>query len=112
QVEDALSVEVDAHTDKARELIENLNSALSEGFKSESLEESIALIDEISKVVSDDTISETVDNIILSLNPRNWGRVRTNGRLEVYMPFFAADDIINYFAESGGWRDLPEVGYL
>lgn len=112
QVEDALSVEVDAHTDKARELIENLNNALSEGFKSESLEESIALIDEISKVVSDDTISETVDNIILSLNPRNWGRVRTNGRLEVYMPFFAADDIINYFAESGGWRDLPEVGYL
>lgn len=28
------------------------------------------------------------------------------------MPFFAADDIVNYLAEKGSWRELPEVGYL
>jgi len=112
QVEEVLGVEIREDKKKTRDLIESLNQALNAGFQTESIEQSIQLIDQLSKQISDDNISETVDNIILSLNPRNWGRVRTNGRLEVYLPFFAADDIINYFAESGGWRDLPEVGYL
>ena len=112
QVQELLGLELGEDRDKTLDIIKQLNLALNDTFRSESLEESVRLIQELSKYITDDDISETVDNIILSLSPRNWGRVRTNGRLEVFMPFFAADDIINYFAEKGSWREFPEVGYL
>ncbi|MBT3783436.1 hypothetical protein HOF92_00595 [bacterium] len=112
QVKDILGFEIGEDRKRTLDLIEELNKNFTETFRSESLDTSLSLIQELSRIVTDDDISETVDNIILSLSPRNWGRVRTNGKLEVYMPFFAADDIINYFAEKGSWRELPEVGYL
>ena len=112
QVKEILGLEIGEDRKRTLDLIEKLNKSFTDTFRSEALDTSLSLIQELSNVVTDDDISETVDNIILSLSPRNWGRVRTNGKLEVYMPFFAADDIINYFAEKGSWRELPEVGYL
>ena len=77
------------------------------------MKESLKLIHQLAKHASDEAIKDTVDNIILNLDPRDWGRVRTNGVLYVYMPFFAADDIINYFADSSYFgHQRPEVGYL
>jgi hypothetical protein len=77
------------------------------------MQNALKLIHELSKYASDESIKDTVDNIILSLDPRDWGRVRTNGVLYVYLPFFAADDIINYFADSSYFgHQRPEVGYL
>jgi len=112
QTKEILGIEIGQDRSKTMDLIDELNKQFNQTFRSQSLKQKIRLIQELSAQVADDDISETVDNIILSLSPRNWGRVRTNGRLEVYMPFFAADDIINYFAEKGSWRELPEVGYL
>jgi len=77
------------------------------------MSDALKMIHELAKHASDEAIKDTVDNIILSLDPRDWGRVRTNGVLYVYMPFFAADDIINYFADSSYFgHQRPEVGYL
>jgi hypothetical protein len=112
QIEDNFGFEVSESKEKALHMIDQLNVAFNDSFSHEPLKDTLKTIDEMAQMVTDDDISETVDNIILSLSPRNWGRVRTNGRLDVYMPFFAADDIINYFAETGSWRELPEVGYL
>lgn len=38
------------------------------------------------------------------------GRVRTNGVVHIYLPFFDVDDIINYFV-SNNYYERPEVGY-
>lgn len=38
------------------------------------------------------------------------GRVRTNGVVHIYLPFFEVDDIINYFV-SNNYYERPEVGY-
>jgi hypothetical protein len=78
--------------------------------------ETLKLVHDLTQHVAaaggDEKIKDTVDNIILSLNPRDWGRVRTNGVLQVYLPFFAPDDIINYFADSSYFgHQRPEVGY-
>ena len=112
QASEVLGFEIGESNEKTIDLIEKLNNDFNDHFRSLSLKMRISLIQELSNSIADDEISETVDNIILSLSPRNWGRVRTNGRLEAYMPFFAADDIVNYLAEKGSWRELPEVGYL
>jgi hypothetical protein len=112
QVQDYFGFDIGSNRDQAMDLIRRMNIVFNDTFDGEGLDSTLKMINELSKIVTDDHISETVDNIILSLSPRNWGRVRTNGRLDVYMPFFAADDIINYFAETGSWRELPEVGYL
>lgn len=112
QTSEVLGFEVGESSEKTIDLIEKLNDDFNEHFRTLSLKMRINNIQELSNSVADDDISETVDNIILSLSPRNWGRVRTNGRIEAYMPFFAADDVINYLAEKGSWRELPEVGYL
>jgi hypothetical protein len=70
------------------------------------------LTEHVAKTGGDEKIKDMVDNIILSLNPRDWGRVRTNGVLQVYLPFFAPDDIINYFADSSIFgQQRPEIGY-
>ena len=70
------------------------------------------LTEHVAKSGGDEKIKDMVDNIILSLNPRDWGRVRTNGVLQVYLPFFAPDDIINYFADASIFgQQRPEIGY-
>lgn len=112
QTSEVLGFEIGEDLGKKTDLIEKLNEDFNNHFRTLSLKMRIKSIQELSNYVADDNISETVDNIILSLSPRNWGRVRTNGRLEAYMPFFAADDVINYLAEKGSWRELPEIGYL
>jgi len=38
------------------------------------------------------------------------GRVRTNGVIHIYLPFFDVDDIVNYFV-SNNYYERPEVGY-
>lgn len=112
QVQDYFGFDIGANREQALDLVKRMNVVFNDTFDGEGLDSTLKMINELAQIVTDDHISETVDNIILSLSPRNWGRVRTNGRLDVYMPFFAADDIINFFAETGSWRELPEVGYL
>ena len=63
-------------------------------------------------VENDSRIKDLVDNRILQLNPRLWGRVRTNGVLEVCPPVWAPDDVLNYtgnFEVFGQQR--PEIGF-
>lgn len=63
--------------------------------------------------VTDVKIKDWVDTTIQNLHPYLWGKVRTNGRLHVYLPFFAADDIINYFEDNSIFsHQRPEIGYL
>lgn len=83
-----------------------------EGDNPEALKLLAELTEHVAKSGGDEKIKDMVDNIILSLNPRDWGRVRTNGVLQVYLPFFAPDDIINYFADASIFgQQRPEVGY-
>lgn len=63
--------------------------------------------------VSDLKLKDFVDTTIQNLHPYLWGKVRTNGRLHVFLPFFAADDIINYFEDNSIFsHQRPEIGYL
>ncbi|RCK78919.1 MAG: hypothetical protein OZSIB_0470 [Candidatus Ozemobacter sibiricus] len=63
--------------------------------------------------VTDVKIKDYVDTTIQKLHPYLWGKIRTNGRLHVYLPFFAADDIINYFEDNSIFsHQRPEIGYL
>ncbi|MBI3037494.1 hypothetical protein HYY75_00385, partial [bacterium] len=63
--------------------------------------------------VTDLKIKDFVDTTIQNLHPYLWGKIRTNGRLHVYLPFFAADDIINYFEDNSIFsHQRPEIGYL
>lgn len=92
--------------------IEEINKKLTVSMAGQDVETALKLVYEISQNTSDEKIKDTVDNIILSLNPRDWGRVRTNGVLQIYVPFFAPDDIINYFSDGGSFGyQRPEVGY-
>lgn len=63
---------------------------------------------------SDLDIQDYVLATARTMSARRWGRVRTNGRLHVYLPFFAADDIINYFEEQSSEfiHQSPDIGYL
>ncbi|MGM0606973.1 MAG: hypothetical protein ACQESP_01010 [Candidatus Muiribacteriota bacterium] len=58
----------------------------------------------------DSEIREEASNLLFDLDFRRWGRVRTNGVLHVFLPFFEVDDIINYFVENQ-YYSKPEVGY-
>lgn len=63
--------------------------------------------------VSDVKLKDFVDTTIQNLHPYLWGKIRTNGRIHVYLPFFAADDIINYFEDNSIFsHQRPEIGYL
>ena len=63
--------------------------------------------------VTDIKLKDFVDTTIQNLHPYLWGKIRTNGRLHVYLPFFAADDIINYFEDNSIFsHQRPEIGYL
>lgn len=97
----------------ALENIAIINDELTNKIDGSDMSEALKLVFELAQHASDERIKDTVDNIILSLNPRDWGRVRTNGVLHVYLPFFAADDIINYFADTSIFgHQRPEIGYL
>ena len=75
--------------------------------------QTLKVIRNLSMSVSDMKIKDYVDFSISKLHPYMWGKIRTNGRLHVYMPFFAADDIINYFEDNSTQSyHRPEIGYL
>ena len=87
---------------------QRLNQTSGDADPGDALEQAYAL----AQHASDENIKDMVDNIILSLNPRDWGRVRTNGVLQIDLPFFAPDDIINYFADTSIFgHQRPEIGY-
>lgn len=93
-------------------ITKRLVMADAEGDNPEALQLLTELTEHVAKSGGDEKIKDMVDNIILSLNPRDWGRVRTNGVLQVYLPFFAPDDIINYFADASIFgQQRPEIGY-
>ncbi|PKK92095.1 MAG: hypothetical protein CVV64_01365 [Candidatus Wallbacteria bacterium HGW-Wallbacteria-1] len=54
-------------------------------------------------------LQNKINQLIMQMNP--WAKVRTNGELRVYLPFFEVDDIINYFVDNR-FAELPEVGYV
>ncbi len=59
----------------------------------------------------DSEIRREASNLLFNLDFRRWGRIRTNGTLQVFLPFFEVDDIINYFVENQ-YYSKPEVGYI
>ncbi|MFW5781766.1 MAG: hypothetical protein ACOCWO_00585 [Candidatus Muiribacteriaceae bacterium] len=59
----------------------------------------------------DSEIKKEASNLLFNLDFRKWGRIRTNGILHVYLPFFEVDDIINYFVDNK-YYSKPEVGYV
>ncbi len=73
----------------------------------------LKVIRKLVMAVSDIKIKDFVDTTIQNLHPYLWGKIRTNGRLHAYLPFFAADDIINYFEDNSIFsHQRPEIGYL
>lgn len=75
--------------------------------------QTLKVIRNLSMNTSDLKIKDYVDFSISKLHPYLWGKIRTNGRLHIYMPFFAADDIINYFEDNSTQSyHRPEIGYL
>jgi hypothetical protein len=93
--------------------VDKIQDFLTNKQEKDDLAEALRMIFDLATHVQDEQIKDKVDSIILSLNPRNWGRIRTNGALYVKLPFFAADDIINYFADNTIFgHQRPEVGYL
>ncbi|HQB82919.1 MAG TPA: hypothetical protein PLR50_05450, partial [Candidatus Rifleibacterium sp.] len=73
------------------------NMASNVGFEGDMKIRTLKVIRKLVMSVSDIKIKDFVDISIQKLHPYLWGKIRTNGRLHVYLPFFAADDIINYF---------------
>ncbi|MEW6709464.1 MAG: polymer-forming cytoskeletal protein, partial [Candidatus Riflebacteria bacterium] len=89
------------------------NMASSVSFEGEIKLRTFNVIRKLVMSASDLKIKDFVDTSIQKLHPYLWGKVRTNGRLHVYLPFFAADDIINYFEDSSIFsHQRPEIGYL
>ena len=113
KVNEILKLEMSESKANTVQNIDKIVKLLTTEADEDDMHNALRLIHDLSKYASDEAIKDTVDNIILSLDPRDWGRVRTNGVLYVYLPFFAADDIINYFADSSYFgHQRPEVGYL
>lgn len=82
-------------------------------FEGEVKMKTLGIIRDFVLSVSDGDIKDYVDMTIQELKPHNWGKVRTNGRLHVFLPFFAADDIINYFEDKNVFsHQRPEIGFL
>lgn len=89
----------------------NMGSNIS--FEGDIRVQTLKVIRDLCMKVSDIKIKDFVDFSVSKLHPYLWGKVRTNGRLHVYMPFFAADDIINYFEDNSTQSyHRPEIGYL
>ena len=93
--------------------VKRLNQKMDELMQKDNVEEALKLVHTLSKSASDRKVKDTLDRLVLSLDPRDWGRVRTNGALFVHLPFFATDDIINYFVDASPMsRRRPEIGFL
>ena len=89
------------------------NMASNVSFEGEIKVKTLKVIRKLVMAVSDLKIKDFVDLSIQKLHPYLWGKIRTNGRLHVYLPFFAADDIINYFEDNSIFsHQRPEIGYL
>ncbi len=89
------------------------NMASNVGFEGDMKIRTLKVIRKLVMSVSDLKIKDFVDISIQKLHPYLWGKIRTNGRLHVYLPFFAADDIINYFEDNSIFsHQRPEIGYL
>ncbi len=89
------------------------NMASNVGFEGDMKVRTLKVIRKLVMSVSDIKIKDFVDLSITKLHPYLWGKIRTNGRLHVYLPFFAADDIINYFEDNSIFsHQRPEIGYL
>lgn len=89
------------------------NMASNVGFEGDMKVRTLKVIRKLVMSVSDIKIKDFVDISIQKLHPYLWGKIRTNGRLHVYLPFFAADDIINYFEDNSIFsHQRPEIGYL
>ena len=89
----------------------NMGSNIS--FEGDVRVQTLKVIRDLCMKVSDIKIKDFVDFSVSKLHPYLWGKIRTNGRLHVYMPFFAADDIINYFEDNSTQSyHRPEIGYL
>ena len=89
----------------------NMGSNIS--FEGDIRVQTLKVIRDLCMKISDIKIKDFVDFSVSKLHPYLWGKVRTNGRLHVYMPFFAADDIINYFEDNSTQSyHRPEIGYL
>lgn len=73
-----------------------------------SLEELIELVKNYVSMTRDNVQKQLANEVIMNLHP--WGRIRTNGSLNVYLPFFEIDDVINYFVDNKYYQ-RPEVGY-
>lgn len=96
-----------------RKRLDAVNRLLAGGLGSTSPVDAVLMIRQVSTGLQDRDIADRLDNMILGLNPRTWGRVRSCGTLHVQLPFFAADDVINYIAGDDYFaRRHPEVGYL
>lgn len=54
-------------------------------------------------------LQNKINQVIMKMNP--WAKIRTNGELQVYLPFFEVDDIINYFVDNR-FAEMPEIGYV
>ncbi len=97
----------------AGELFWQPNMASSVSFEGEIKMRTLRVIRKLVMSTSDLKIKDFVDTTIQKLHPYLWGKIRTNGRLHVYLPFFAADDIINYFEDNSIFsHQRPEIGYL
>lgn len=89
------------------------NMASSVSFEGEIKMRTFNVIRKLVMSTSDIKIKDFVDTTIQKLHPYLWGKIRTNGRLHVYLPFFAADDIINYFEDNSIFsHQRPEIGFL
>ncbi len=89
------------------------NMASNVGFEGDMKIRTLKVIRKLVMSVSDIKIKDFVDISIQKLHPYLWGKIRTNGRLHVYLPFFAADDIINFFEDNSIFsHQRPEIGYL
>jgi hypothetical protein len=113
---ETLNIENDQGNDnqeKSLESVHKLNQKVSGMMGGINTEEALKLAFNLTKSADDSQIKSTLDRIVLSLDPRDWGKVRTNGALFVQLPFFATDDIINYFVDSSpSSRRRPEVGFI
>lgn len=97
----------------AGELFWEPNMASSVSFEGEIKMRTLKVIRKLVMSASDIKIKDFVDTTIQKLHPYLWGKIRTNGRLHGYLPFFAADDIINYFEDNSIFsHQRPEIGYL
>lgn len=92
---------VDFLLQKAAKAIPNVPSA--------DLNQMIAVVKNFVTSTNDSLQKKKANELIMTLHP--WGRIRTNGKLNVYLPFFEVDDVINYFVDNKYYQ-RPEVGYV